>query len=114
MPATTYDFTVEQGTDYTDEFTILDESGSPDDLTGSTFDFEVKEYSFSKTNKLLGTISNNILSVTAPLGKVFLNLSRTDLLLLDTKYSKYVLFRLRPSGLRERVLEGTITSKLWG
>lgn len=114
MPATTYDFTVEQGGDYTDDFTILDDDGQPINLTGDTFLFEVKDYPFSTTTKLQGTVLNGLLVVTALTGVVTLKLAPSDLALLQTKTSSYVLWRIRPSGYKERVLEGTITSKPWG
>ena len=84
MPATTYDFTVEQGADYTDDFTVLDANGSPENLTGSNFLFEVKEYPFSKTNKLEGTVSNGVLTIAPLSGVITLNLNPTNIALFNT------------------------------
>lgn len=111
MPAVPFDFTVEQGTDYSQLFIKKDGNGDPVDLLGYTAHMQVRARPGAPV-LLDMTTENDLISIDGPNGAVYLVF--TEALLLDApwKRGKYQIELRSPAGKTSRLAYGVLSISL--
>tara|TARA_B110000503_G_scaffold139083_1_gene226630 strand:- start:212 stop:559 length:348 start_codon:yes stop_codon:yes gene_type:complete len=108
MTAGTYLITAEQGATFTRTIVWKDSAGVPVDLTGYTARMQVREDYFSTVAELTLTTANGKITLGGVTGSIVLNVSATDMALLQANSYVYDL-ELEIGGVVTRLIQGTFT-----
>lgn len=110
MAAGQYNFTIEQGTTFTQPFVWKETASGPViNLTGYTARMQIRP-TLADTNILLDlTTANGKLAIDGPNGKVTIQLTATETAALDFVTAVYDLELVSGSGAVTRLLKGTIS-----
>ena len=108
MTAGTYLITAEQGATFTRTIVWNDADGDPVDLTGYVVRMQVREDYFSSVASLTLTTENGRITFGDATGSIVLNVSATDMALLQANSYVYDL-ELEIGGVVTRLIQGTFT-----
>jgi hypothetical protein len=102
--AATYNFTIEQGTDWTRDLFLTTATQGAIDVTDRTFTAQIRQMPG-------GTVVTQIATsvVSAAGGQVRLSVTSAASLLVPTSGAKYDLVQVTSAGVATRLLEGTVT-----
>jgi hypothetical protein len=99
---------ITQGTTFNETVEIKDDLGVAENLTGSSFLLQIREYAFSVDYLISATDSNSLLEVTPLLGVVNIKLPPTETNKLIYNRASYDLIQTKPSGEKIRILGGEV------
>jgi hypothetical protein len=104
-----YNITIDKGLTFNETVEIKTDLGVAEDLTGSTFLMQIRDYTFSTDYRLSATSSNCMLEVTPLLGVIDIKLPpvETDKLVISKGY--YDLIQTKPTGEKVKIIYGTVT-----
>ena len=104
-----YNITIDKGLTFNETVEIQNDLGEPEDLTGSTFLMQIRDYTFSTDYRLSATDSNGMLEVTPLLGVINIKLppSETDKLIISR--GSYDLIQTKSTGEKVKIIYGNVT-----
>lgn len=104
-----YNITINKGLTFNETVEIQNDLGVAEDLTGSTFLMQIRDYTFSTDYRLSATNSNGMLEVTPLLGVINIKLPpvETDKLVITRGY--YDLIQTKPTGEKVKIIYGSVT-----
>lgn len=108
MAAGTYNFTIEQGTDWSLVLTWKDEAGNPINLTGYTAHFEVRS-TVSSATTILDLSTGSGIALGGAAGTITLTRNNTQTSALNFGTAPYSLELTAGSGAVTRLLKGYVT-----
>lgn len=109
MTAGIYNFTIDQGAQYTTQIIWADSSGNPIDLTGYTAAMQLREQSSSPNPAALTlTSSNGGITITPLAGEMDILMTTAQTGALDARFYVYDL-EIALSGVVTRIIQGQIT-----
>ena len=109
MPATPYNFTIEQGTTFTIAFAYRDSAGNPINITGFSARMHARQPIESARTLINATTANGLLAITGVTGTITLSMTATQTAALNFTTARYDLELESPAGIVTRLIEGTIT-----
>jgi len=104
-----YNIIIDKGLTFNETVEIKTDLGVAEDLTGSTFLMQIRDYTFSNDYRVSATSSNGMLEVTPLLGVIDIKLPpvETDKLVISKGY--YDLIQTKPTGEKVKIIYGTVT-----
>lgn len=104
-----YNITINKGLTFNETVEIQNDLGVAEDLTGSSFLLQIRDYPFSTDYRVSATSSNGLLEVTPLLGVVNIKLppSETDKLVISR--GSYDLIQTKPTGEKVKIIYGSVT-----
>jgi len=109
MTAGIYNFTIDQGAQYTTQIIWADSSGNPIDLTGYTAAMQLREQAASPNPSALNlTSSNGGITITPLAGEMDILMTTAQTGALDARFYVYDL-EIALSGVVTRIIQGQIT-----
>jgi len=104
-----YNITIDKGLTFNETVEIKTDLGVAEDLTGSTFLMQIRDYTFSTDYRVSATSSNGMLEVTPLLGVIDIKLPpvETDKLVISKGF--YDLIQTKPTGEKVKIIYGTVT-----
>jgi hypothetical protein len=109
MTAGIYNFTIDQGSQYTTQIIWADSSGNPIDLTGYTASMQLREQSSSPNPAALTlTSSNGGITIVPVAGEMDILMTTAQTGALDARFYVYDL-EIALSGVVTRIIQGQIT-----
>ena len=109
MTAGIYNFTIDQGAQYTTQIILADSIGNPIDLTGYTAAMQLREQAASPNPSSLNlTSSNGGITITPLAGEMDILMTTAQTGALDARFYVYDL-EITLSGVATRIIQGQIT-----
>jgi hypothetical protein len=109
MTAGIYNFTIDQGAQYTTQIIWADSSGNPIDLTGYTASMQLREQAASADPAALTlTSSNGGITITPVAGEMDILMTTAQTGALDARFYVYDL-EIALGGVVTRIIQGQIT-----
>lgn len=109
MTAGIYNFTIDQGAQYTTQIIWADSSGNPIDLTGYSAAMQLREQASSPNPSALNlTSSNGGITITPLAGEMDILMTTAQTGALDARFYVYDL-EIALSGVVTRIIQGQIT-----
>ena len=109
MTAGIYNFTIDQGSQYTTQIIWADSSGNPIDLTGYTASMQLREQAASPNPAALTlTSSNGGITIVPVAGEMDILMTSAQTGALDARFYVYDL-EIALSGVVTRIIQGQIT-----
>lgn len=104
-----YNLIINKGLTFKETVEIKNDLGEPEDLTGSTFLLQIRDYSFSEDYRISATDSNGLIQVSPLLGVVNIKLTptETDKLIMSQGY--YDLIQTNVSLEKIKIIGGTVS-----
>lgn len=106
--AATHDLNIDQGSDFTESFTLKDPQGAALNLTGYSAKMQIRPFKSSDALLIDGTSANGILVITPETGLLEIKLTDVQTSALIYTESVYDLYLEKPSGELLRFLEGKV------
>jgi hypothetical protein len=103
-----YNIVIDKGLSFNETIEIKTDSGVPEDLTGSSFLMQIRDYKFSLDFRVSATDTNGLLAVTPILGVVDIKLTPTETDKLVVSKGAYDLIQIKPTGERIGIIGGTV------
>ena len=108
--AAEYNFTIDQGSDFTATITRNDQAGDPIDITGYTARMDFKRLHTDTSSELSLTTENSRLSISGAAGQIIITLTDTETALLSRSYVHDLeIINTGGDGAVTRVVEGRAT-----
>lgn len=104
-----YNITIDKGLTFNDTVEIKTDLGVAEDLTGSTFLMQIRDYTFSTDYRVSATSSNGMLEVTPLLGVIDIKLPPVETDKLVINKGSYDLIQTKPTGEKVKIIYGTVT-----
>jgi hypothetical protein len=103
-----YNITADRGATFTRTITLLEQNGTPQNLTGYTAKMDVRETYDSNAVALQLSTTNNRITIDGTNGKISLNVAADNMALAPFQYV-YDLEVTSSAGVVDRVVMGTFT-----
>jgi hypothetical protein len=104
-----YNITIDKGLTFNETVEIKTDLGVAEDLTGSTFLMQIRDYTFSADYRVSATSSNGMLEVTPLLGVIDIKLPPVETDKLVISKGSYDLIQTKPTGEKVKIIYGTVT-----
>lgn len=100
--------TIYQGTTFTETVEIKIAVGVPEDLTGSTFLLQIRDYKFSPDYRISATDTNGLLDISRVEGIITIKLPPSETSKLVIKQGVYDLIQTKVNGEKYKIIYGSI------
>lgn len=108
-PSYEYPLEIDRGLSFYESVQIKNAAGAIEDLTGSTFLMQIRDYPFSVDARLSCTDTNGLLDIQPTQGIINIQLTPTDTSLLLYNVGSYDLIQTKITGEKVKLLHGSIT-----
>ena len=112
MPAGRYNFTIEQGADFSRVLTWTDSSGGAVDLTGFQAHMKIKVANASPaivSLTITPTVNGDVLMLGGSSGTITITITHVTTAALDFREARYDLELESPAGIVTRLVEGIVS-----
>lgn len=106
-----YTLNIDQGCTFLDTVEIKVSEGVPEDLTGSTFLLQIRDYSFSTDVRISATDVNGLLDVSRVAGVISIKLPPSETSKLVINRGVYDLIQTKANGDKFKVISGDVQVK---
>ena len=103
-----YTLAITQGVTFTETVEVKTAVGVAEDLTGSTFLLQIRDYSFSTDYKINATDANGLLNISAVTGIVTIKLPPSETIKLTSSRAVYDLIQTKANGEKYRLVGGDV------